>query len=123
MGMAAQLRQAFLDAQDYAQKWADFERKKGESDKDERGKKPEQPKRDLKLEALIPYLQGKKPIVLAAEEASESGNRRSSGSRIQSKVRAEPYQPLATNPGRGSQPEGASHCGSDLRKPQALRAL
>ncbi|PYX80168.1 MAG: hypothetical protein DMG70_25035 [Acidobacteria bacterium] len=27
MGMAAQLRQAFLDAQDYAEKWADFERK------------------------------------------------------------------------------------------------
>src|SRR5437588_11551042 len=27
MGMAAQLRQAFLDAQDYAQKWAAFERK------------------------------------------------------------------------------------------------
>jgi imidazolonepropionase-like amidohydrolase len=71
MGMAAQLRQAFLDAQDYAQKWADFERKKGESDKDEKVKKPEQPKRDLKLEALLPYLQGKKAVVLAAEEASD----------------------------------------------------
>ena len=28
MGMAAQLRQAFLDAQDYADRWADFEKKK-----------------------------------------------------------------------------------------------
>jgi imidazolonepropionase-like amidohydrolase len=71
MGMAAQLRQAFLDAQDYAQKWADFERNKSEAGQDETAKKPEPPKRDLKLEALLPYLQGKKPIVLAAEEASD----------------------------------------------------
>jgi imidazolonepropionase-like amidohydrolase len=38
-----------------------------------RDKKPEPsaPKRDLKLEALLPYLQGKKPIVLAAEGPSD----------------------------------------------------
>jgi imidazolonepropionase-like amidohydrolase len=71
MGMAAQLRQAFLDAQDYALKWADFEKKKAGADKDEKAKKPEQPKHDLKLDALLPYLQGKKPVVLAAEEASD----------------------------------------------------
>jgi imidazolonepropionase-like amidohydrolase len=71
MGMAAQLRQAFLDAEDYAQKWADFTRKKSDSDKDAKARKPEPPKHDLKLEALLPYLQGKKPIVLAAEEASD----------------------------------------------------
>jgi len=71
MGMAAQLRQAFLDAQDYAEKWADFERKNSAADKDEKAKKPERPKRDLKLEALLPYLQGQKPVVLAAEEASD----------------------------------------------------
>jgi imidazolonepropionase-like amidohydrolase len=84
MGMAAQLRQAFLDAQDYAQHWADYEKKKSEAaqktdDKDkkpdekdkEKDKKPPTPKRDLKLEALLPYLQGKKPIVLAAEEAND----------------------------------------------------
>jgi imidazolonepropionase-like amidohydrolase len=29
------------------------------------------PKHDLKLEALLPYLEGKKPIVLAAEEPSD----------------------------------------------------
>ena len=74
MGMAAQLRQAFLDAQDYAQHWADYEKKKSEAaqkpdDKDK--KTPTAPKRDLKLEALLPYLQGKKPIVLAAEEAND----------------------------------------------------
>ena len=74
MGLAAQLRQAFLDAQDYGQHWADYEKKKSEaaSTTDEKDKKPPtQPKRDLKLEALLPYLQGKKTIVLAAEEASD----------------------------------------------------
>jgi imidazolonepropionase-like amidohydrolase len=80
MGMAAQLRQTFLDAQDYAQHWADYEKKKAEAaqkpddkdkDKDKDKKAPSPPKRDLKLEALLPYLQGKKPIVLAAEEAND----------------------------------------------------
>jgi len=78
MGMAAQLRQAFLDAQDYAQHWAEYEKKKSEAaqkpaDKsDDKDKKPPTPpKRDLKLEALLPYLEGKKPIVLAAEEAND----------------------------------------------------
>ena len=74
MGMAAQLRQSFIDAQDYSQKLADYEKKKNEAPKPEdKGKKepPTPPKRDLKLEALLPYLQGKKPIVLAAEEPSD----------------------------------------------------
>src|SRR5208337_4476556 len=58
MGLAAQLRQAFLDAQDYKAKWADYERKKADAIRD---KKPEPlaPKRDLKSEALLPYLEGK----------------------------------------------------------------
>ena len=74
MGMAAQLRQAFLDAQDYEQHWADYEKKKNEASQkpDDKDKKtPSPPKRDLKLEALLPYLQGKKPIVLAAEEPND----------------------------------------------------
>jgi imidazolonepropionase-like amidohydrolase len=76
MGMAAQLRQAFLDAQDYAQRWADYEKKKGESGSkpaDDKDKKTPSstPKHDLKLEALLPYLEGKKPIVLAADGPSD----------------------------------------------------
>ena len=87
MGLAAQLRQAFLDAQDYKSKWTEYERKKAEfaqnTDKpaekskgktvDNETKKsaPTPPKRDLKLEALIPYLEGKKTIVLAAESPSD----------------------------------------------------
>jgi imidazolonepropionase-like amidohydrolase len=82
MGLAAQLRQAFLDAQDYADRWADYENKKSAAtakpndkgkDRDEKDKKgpPSPPKHDLKLEALLPYLQGKKPVVLAAQEPSD----------------------------------------------------
>src|SRR5271166_3404324 len=89
MGLAAQLRQAFLDAEDYKAKWVDYERKKTEAaqkkdaddkdkhknpkEKDKGKEKPEPvaPKRDLKLEALLPYLEGKKTIVLAAESPSD----------------------------------------------------
>ena len=70
MGMAAQLRQAFIDAQDYQQKAADYEKKKADAEHDKKPL-PTAPKRDLKLEALLPYLQGKKPIVLAAEGPSD----------------------------------------------------
>jgi imidazolonepropionase-like amidohydrolase len=72
MGLAAQLRQTFLDAQHYAQEWADYEKKKSEkSDDKEKKGPPSLPKHDLKLEALLPYLQGKKTIVLAAQEPSD----------------------------------------------------
>ena len=86
MGLAAQLRQTFLDAQDYAQRWTDYQKKKTDyekakseppakpDDKDQgKDKKqpPSPPKRDLKLEALLPYLEGKKLVVLAADEASD----------------------------------------------------
>lgn len=77
MGLAAQLRQAFIDAQDYATKWTDYEKKqsggepKSDDKKDEKKSPPSPPKRDLKLEALVPYVQGKKPIMLCASEASD----------------------------------------------------
>jgi imidazolonepropionase-like amidohydrolase len=67
MGMAAQLRQAFIDAQDYEAKLAAWEKKKA-ADPEKAGAPP---KRDLKLEALLPYLHGQKPMVLAAEEAND----------------------------------------------------
>jgi len=67
MGMAAQLRQAFVDAQDYEQKVADYEKKKA-SGSDKPGNPP---KKDLKLEALLPYLHGQRPVVLAAEEPND----------------------------------------------------
>jgi imidazolonepropionase-like amidohydrolase len=69
MGMATQLRQAFIDAQDYDQKLAAYEKKK--SDEKEKDKAGAPPKRDLKLEALLPYLHGQKPVVLAVEEPND----------------------------------------------------
>lgn len=76
MGLAAQLRQAFLDAQNYQQALTDYEKKKSDtgSGNDKSGAKkepPSPPKRDLKSEALLPYLQGKKTIVLAATSPSD----------------------------------------------------
>jgi imidazolonepropionase-like amidohydrolase len=88
MGLASQLRQAFIDAQDYKAKWAEYDRKKSDAAQNQNQAKenqkrvdqrqikdkksePAPPKRDLKLEALIPYLEGKKTIVLAAQSASD----------------------------------------------------
>lgn len=71
MGMATQLRQAFIDALDYDQKLAAYEKKKSSSDEKEKDKDKAPPKRDLKLEALLPYLHGNKPVVLAAEEPND----------------------------------------------------
>ena len=57
MGMASQLRQAFIDAQEYQRKL--------------NGPKGNETKRDLKLEALLPYLDGKKTVVVSAEEPND----------------------------------------------------
>ncbi len=62
MGLAAQIRQAFLDAQAY-------EVEKAAAAKPDHKGPP--PKRDLKLEALLPYLHGEKPVVLGAYESYE----------------------------------------------------
>jgi imidazolonepropionase-like amidohydrolase len=76
MGLAAQLRQAFIDAEDYKTKWAEYDRKKADGAQNQNNNKdkksePTAPKHDLKSEALIPYLEGKKTIVLAAESPSD----------------------------------------------------
>ena len=80
MGVAAQLRQAFIDAQDYASRaekrasggdTASSSEKPASGAEGGRGSSPPSFKRDLKLEALVPYLQGKKPVVLAARQADE----------------------------------------------------
>lgn len=70
MGLITQLRQAFLDAQDYDQKMAAYEKKKS-SGGDDKDKAAPPPKRDLKLEAMLPYLHGQRPVILAAEEAHD----------------------------------------------------
>jgi imidazolonepropionase-like amidohydrolase len=62
MGLATQIRQAFLDAQAYEAERA------AAAKPDHKGAPP---KRDLKLEALLPYLHGEKPVVLGAYESYE----------------------------------------------------
>jgi imidazolonepropionase-like amidohydrolase len=57
MGLITQLRQTFLDTQDYMAK-RDAADKKGDKAF----------KRDLKLEALIPYLKGERPVVIGVYE-------------------------------------------------------
>jgi imidazolonepropionase-like amidohydrolase len=66
------LRQAFIDAQDYAS------RQGGSGGAPAAGgaQASSAPggasrKRDLRMEALLPYLQGKKPVVLSAHQADE----------------------------------------------------
>ena len=61
MGVVAQLRQTFLDAQEYASHANAPAGSPGGG----------RSKRDLKMEALLPYLQGKKPVVLSAHLADE----------------------------------------------------
>jgi imidazolonepropionase-like amidohydrolase len=62
MGLASQLRQTFLDTQNYM---AD---KAAEAKPDFKGTPT---KKDLKYEALIPYLKGEKPVVFGAYEGYE----------------------------------------------------
>jgi imidazolonepropionase-like amidohydrolase len=69
MGMAAQLRQAFTDAQGYVTKWDEYNKKKANAKATD--PPPTSPPHDLKLEALLPYLDGKKPIILKAEEPND----------------------------------------------------
>jgi len=71
MGMAQQLRQTWMDAQYYMQQ---LEASQGHTDKSGKGEDKESvgaPKRDFKLEALIPYLKGEKPVVVAAYESQD----------------------------------------------------
>ena len=63
MGLASQLRQTFLDAQAYMNSLDRAAKKEG--------KDAPAPKRDLKLEALLPYLRGEKPVVLGAYQGYE----------------------------------------------------
>jgi hypothetical protein len=81
MGVATQLRQTLLDAQDYMRRAAnqsssgssaspDQEPQSG-SQRGGRGGQGGGFHRDLKLEALIPYLRGERPVILAAHTSNE----------------------------------------------------
>jgi imidazolonepropionase-like amidohydrolase len=72
MGLASQLRQSFMDAQAYAVSKTDYQAKLAKWQKgDKKDAAPTEPKMDLKSEALLPYLRGERPVVLAAYEGYE----------------------------------------------------
>lgn len=74
MGLASQLRQAFIDAQDYEAKMQSAA-KGSDSNKPAGGRGGSgAQKRDLKLEALLPYLHGQKPVVIGAEDGYDVEN-------------------------------------------------
>jgi imidazolonepropionase-like amidohydrolase len=69
MGLISQLRQSLLDAQHYeaSREAAKKKAEKGGQKDSEKG--PDKPfERDLKLEALLPYLHGEKPVVVGVYE-------------------------------------------------------
>lgn len=67
MGLITQLRQSFFDAQQYEAARA------AEAKKPKKDGEPAVPaKRDLKLEALLPYLHGEKPVIVQVNESYEA---------------------------------------------------
>jgi imidazolonepropionase-like amidohydrolase len=75
MGLASQLRQAFLDAQDYEAKQKGGAARTSESSSSSSGRGgTDRQKRDLKLEALLPYLHGQKPVVIGAKDGYDVEN-------------------------------------------------
>src|SRR4051812_45958897 len=73
MGLATQLRQAFIDAQDYEAK-QQAASKKPEASSNKSGGGSDRQKRDLKFEALLPYLHGQKPVVIGARDGYDLEN-------------------------------------------------
>ncbi len=61
MGIAALVRNAFVDAVNYREKWAAYERKK----------EGEPPDRDLRMEALLPVIDGKVPVLARAHRVDD----------------------------------------------------
>lgn len=71
MGLIAQLRQALLDAQNYQEQKKHAEQARGEAEEGQQEAGPRAFKRDLKLEAFLPYLNREKPVVVGAREATD----------------------------------------------------
>lgn len=78
MGVAAQLRQTLLDAQEYMRRSSspqtgssDQASEQNSSQRGRSGGAGGANHRDLKMEALLPYLRGERPVILAAHTANE----------------------------------------------------
>jgi imidazolonepropionase-like amidohydrolase len=77
MGIAALLRDAFTRARDYRARWAEHERKLRDFErgrpagKGKAAERPAPPDRDLKMEALLPALEGKMPLFARAHRVDD----------------------------------------------------
>jgi imidazolonepropionase-like amidohydrolase len=84
MANAAQLRSVLVEAQNYRDKWIRYEEKhtyfrdqlckweiNQEQDKDERPEEPDPPEREIRLESLIPVLEGKLRAMIHCHRADD----------------------------------------------------
>ncbi|MCE7742487.1 MAG: amidohydrolase family protein [Candidatus Heimdallarchaeota archaeon] len=72
MGTAAIFRKAFVDAQNYVDKWKEYEKKKKQAeDKKELDKVPSKPERDLGKEALVKVLNKEIPLNFHCHQAND----------------------------------------------------
>ena len=72
MGTAAVFRKAFVDAQNYANKWQEYEKKKAKAEEtNDVEKMPSEPERDLGKEALVKVLNREIPLNLHAHQLND----------------------------------------------------
>ncbi len=72
MGIAAVFRKTFVDAQNYAKKWQEYERKKAKAEEtNDIEKMPSEPERDLGKEALVKVLNREIPLNLHAHQLND----------------------------------------------------
>ena len=84
MANAAQLRSVLVETQNYRNKWARYEEKhsyfrdrlrqwqmKPEHDRDERPEEPDPPERDIRMESLVPVLEGKLRAMIHCHRADD----------------------------------------------------
>ncbi|MHA1201771.1 MAG: amidohydrolase [Candidatus Heimdallarchaeaceae archaeon] len=72
MGTAAVFRKSFVDAQNYAKKWQEYERKKAKAEEtNDIEKMPSEPERDLGKEALVKVLNREIPLNFHCHQAND----------------------------------------------------
>ncbi|MCG3225982.1 MAG: amidohydrolase [Candidatus Heimdallarchaeota archaeon] len=72
MGTGAVFRQAFIDAQNYAKKWVEYEKKKKQAEETgEIDKIPAEPDRDLKKEVILKVLNNEIPLNMHCHQAND----------------------------------------------------
>jgi imidazolonepropionase-like amidohydrolase len=74
MGNMAGYRAAFIEAQDYIQQWADYDKAAAKAGKDKKAEPAKAPKRDLRLETLAGAIKGDIQVHIHCYRADEMAN-------------------------------------------------